>query len=163
MKREKISPRGQELLREMIEMYHPQSVSDIQDMLKNMFAGTMEEMLKAELDSELGYKKNDQAQKETANRRNGSYKKTVQSSYGEIPLDIPRDRNGEYEPELVPKGTKDVSALEEKILSLYAKGTSDRDISATINEIYGFELSHETISNLIPYIRSFTWMRLWCQ
>lgn len=153
MKREKISPRGQELLREMIEMYHPQSVRDIQDMLKNMFAGTMEEMLKAELDSELGYKKNDQAQKETANRRNGSYKKTVQSSYGEIPLDIPRDRNGEYEPELVPKGTKDVSALEEKILSLYAKGTSDRDISATINEIYGFELSHETISNIVDRVQ----------
>ena len=64
---------------------------------------------------------------------------------GEIELNIPRDRMGEYEPELIPKGTKDVSALEEKVLSLYAKGTSDRDISDVINEIYGFSLSHETI------------------
>jgi len=120
MKKEKRNPQGQELLREMIEIYHPQSIKEIQDMLKDMFAGTMEDMLKAELDTEL---------------------------------QIPRDRNGDYEPELIPKGTKDVSALEEKVLSLYAKGTSDRDISDLINEIYGFSLSHETISNIVDRVQ----------
>lgn len=153
MKKEKRNPHGHELLRKMIEMYHPQSIKDIQDMLKDMFADTMEDMLKAELDTELGYGKNSQQPKSTANRRNGSYPKTVTSNMGEIALDIPRDRNGEYEPELIPKGINDVSALEEKVLSLYAKGTSDRDISDVINEIYGFSLSHETISNIVARVQ----------
>ena len=153
MKKEKRNPRSHELIREMIELYHPQSVKNIQEMLKDMFADTMEDMLKAELDTELGYVKNSQGKKTTDNRRNGSYPKTVTSSMGEIELDIPRDRMGEYEPELIPKGTKDVSALEEKVLSLYAKGTSDRDISDVINEIYGFSLSHETISNIVDRVQ----------
>ena len=153
MKKEKQNPREQELLREMIGIYKPQSIKEIQDMLKDMFSGTMEDMLKAELDTELGYKKNDQHPKETKNRRNGSYPKTVRSSFGETELQIPRDRNGDYEPELIPKGTSDISALEEKVLSLYAKGTSDRDISDLINEIYGFGLSHETISNIVDRVQ----------
>lgn len=139
--KEKRNPRSHELIREMIELYHPQSVSNIQNMLK------------AELDTELSYSKNSQDTKTTDNRRNGSYPKTVTSSTGEIELDIPRDRIGEYEPELIPKGTKDVSALEEKVLSLYAKGTSNRDISDVINEIYGFSLSHETISNIVDRVQ----------
>ena len=113
MKKEKRDPRGHELLREMIEIYQPQSIKDIRDMLKDMFADTMEDMLKAELDAELGYGKSSQAPKTTSNRRNGSYPKTVTSNMGELKLDIPRDRNGDYEPELIPKGTSDVSALEE--------------------------------------------------
>ena len=107
MKKEKRNPRSHELIREMIELYHPQSIKDIQEMLKDMFADTMEDMLKAELDTELGYSKNSQAAKPTENRRNGSSPKTVTSSMGEIELNIPRDRMGEYEPELIPKGTKD--------------------------------------------------------
>ena len=107
MKKEKRNPRSHELIREMIELYHPQSIKDIQEMLKDMFADTMEDMLKAELDTELGYSKNSQAAKTTENRRNGSYPKTVTSSMGEIELNIPRDRMGEYDPELIPKGTKD--------------------------------------------------------
>ena len=153
MKKEKRDPRGQELLREMIEIYHPQSIKDIQDMLKEMFADTMEDMLKAELDTELGYEKSSQKPKPTANRRNGSYPKTVTSNIGELSLDIPRDRNGNYEPELIPKGTNDVSALEEKVLSMYAKSMSERDISDVINEIYGFSLSHETISHIVDRVQ----------
>lgn len=122
-------------------------------MLKDLFAGTMEDMLKAELDSDLGYAKSSQEPKNTANHRNGSYPKTVTSGMGEFQLQIPRDRMGEYEPELIPKGTRDVSALEEKVLSLYAKGTSDRDISDVVNEIYGFSLSHETISNIVDRVQ----------
>ncbi len=153
MKKEKRDPRGQELLREMIEIYHPQTIKDIQDMLKEMFADTMEDMLKAELDTELGYEKSSQKPKPTANRRNGSYPKIVTSNIGELSLEIPRDRNGDYEPELIPKGTNDVSALEEKVLSMYAKSMSDRDISDVINEIYGFSLSHETISHIVDRVQ----------
>lgn len=153
MKKEKRDPRGHELLREMIEIYQPQSIKDIQNMLKDMFADTMEDMLKAELDAELGYGKSSQAPKTTSNRRNGSYPKTVTSNMGELKLDIPRDRNGDYEPELIPKGTSDVSALEEKVLSMYAKSMSDRDISDVINEIYGFSLSHETISHIVDRVQ----------
>lgn len=153
MKKEKRDPRGHELLREMIEIYQPQSIKDIQNMLKDMFADTMEDMLKAELDAELGYSKSSQAPKTTSNRRNGSYPKTVTSNMGELKLDIPRDRNGDYEPELIPKGTSDVSALEEKVLSMYAKSMSDRDISDVINEIYGFSLSHETISHIVDRVQ----------
>ena len=153
MKKERLNPRSKELLREMMGMYQPKTVGDIQNMLKDLFADTMEDMLKAELDEELGYAKNSQQPKTTGNRRNGSYPKTVQSNIGEIEVNIPRDRDGEYEPELIPKGTKDVSGLEEKVLSLYAKGTSDRDISEVINEIYGFQLSHETISHIVDRVQ----------
>ena len=153
MKSPRLNAESQSLLRQLIELYQPKSVSDIQEMLKALFAGTMEDMLKAELDSELGYKKNSQESKSTDNRRNGSYPKTVTSSMGEIELNIPRDRKGEYEPELIPKGSHDVSELEEKVLSLYAKGTSDRDISDVVNDIYGFKLSHETISNIVDRVQ----------
>ena len=153
MKKPRLNAESQSLLRQLIELYQPKSVSDIQEMLKSLFADTMEDMLKAELDCELGYKKNSQESKTTDNRRNGSYPKKVTSNMGEIELNVPRDCKGEYEPELIPKGSHDVSALEEKVLSLYAKGTSDRDISDVINDIYGFKLSHETISNIVDRIQ----------
>lgn len=153
MAKEKRDPRKSDLMRQMIELYHPETMGDIQNMLKDMFADTMKDMLQAELDTELGYKKHDQRPKETSNRRNGSYKKSVQSTLGESELEVPRDREGEFEPKLVPPGTKDVSGLEAKILSLYAKGTSDSDISDVINEIYGFDVSHETISNIIERVQ----------
>ena len=153
MKKPRINPEGHELLRQVVEQYQPKTINDIQEMLKDLFADTIEDMLKAELDTELGYAKNSQEPKQNENRRNGSYPKKVTSTMGEIELDIPRDRMGEYKPELIPKGSHDVSALEEKVLSLYAKGTSDRDISDVINEIYGFALSHETISNIVDRVQ----------
>ena len=153
MKKPRINPEGHELLRQVVEQYQPKTINDIQEMLKDLFADTIEDMLKAELDTELGYAKNSQEPKQNENRRNGSYPKKVTSTMGEIELDIPRDRMGEYKPELIPKGSHDVSALEEKVLSLYGKGTSDRDISDVINEIYGFALSHETISNIVDRVQ----------
>jgi transposase-like protein len=71
---------------------------------------------------------------------------------GEVELRIPRDRDGDYEPELIPKGQTDVSGIEEKVLSMYAKGVSDRDISATIDDIYGFKVSAETVSKIVDKI-----------
>ena len=121
MKKPRINPEGHELLRQVMEQYQPKTINDIQEMLKDLFADTIEDMLKAELDTELGYSKNSQDPKQTDNRRNGSYPKKVNSTMGEIELDIPRDRLGEYKPELIPKGSHDVSALEKMFCRSMAK------------------------------------------
>jgi len=126
---------------------------DLQDILKDIFGPLMNDMLQGELDGHLGYEKHDQSPKETTNRRNGTYPKTVRSKMGEIPLSIPRDREGDYEPTLVPNGSRDVSGIEEKVISMYAKGMSDRDISETVEDIYGFRVSHDTISRIIDRIQ----------
>ena len=114
MKKPRIKPEGHELLRQVVKEYQPKTINDIQEMLKDLFADTIEDMLKAELDTELGYAKSSQDPKQTENRRNGSYPKKVNSTMGEIELDIPRDRLGEYKPELIPKGSHDVSSLEKR-------------------------------------------------
>ena len=80
-------------------------------------------------------------------------KKTVRSQLGEIELTIPRDREGDFEPELIPKGSRDISGIEDKVLALYANGLSDRDISETVEDIYGFRVSHETISRIINRVQ----------
>jgi len=143
-KRER-NPERDRLVKQIITEYQPKSIMELQDVLKSIFAPLMEDMLKGELDSHLGYAKNEQLPKTTTNRRNGSFPKTVRSQLGELALDIPRDREGEFEPVLVPNGKKDVSGIEAKVLSMYARGMSDRDISSTVDEIYGFSLSHETL------------------
>jgi putative transposase len=102
--------------------------------------------MQGEMDRHLGYETNDRGAKSTTNRRNGYTEKTVKSSMGEIEIHTPRDRDGSFEPHLIPKRAKDVSGIEDKVLSMYAKGMSQRDIAGTIEEIYGFEISHETIS-----------------
>ena len=152
MARQKRNPAAHELIKQMMAMYQPETMEDVHNMLKDMFSDTLEEMLHAELDSALGYEKHDQSPKQTTNRRNGSYPKTVRGELGETVIDIPRDRNGEYEPVAIPKGISDVSELERKVLSMYSKGTSDRDISDVINDIYGFKLSPETISNIVERV-----------
>jgi transposase-like protein len=146
-------PKLDRLVKELIAVYQPKDFMELQDILKDIFGPLMEDMLKGELDGHLGYQKHDQSPKETENRRNGSYPKTVRSRMGEMTLSIPRDRSGEFEPVLVPNGSRDVSGVEEKVLSMYAKGMSDRDISATVDDIYGFKLSHETISRIIERVQ----------
>lgn len=105
-------------------------------------------MLQGEMDSHLGYESNDYGYKDTDNRRNGYIHKNVETSYGEIPVDVSRDRDASFEPQAIPKRTRDVSGIEYKVLSMYARGMSDRDIADTIEDIYGFKISHETISNI---------------
>jgi len=150
-KKERNEKRSQ-LFRELLAELKPTSAAGLQGSLKEMFGGMLEEMLKAELDEELGYEKHDQTEKATSNRRNGSYEKQIRSSLGEQTLSVPRDRQGLFEPQVVPNGVKDVTGIEEKVLSMYAKGMSDRDISYTINDIYGFEMSHDTISRIVDKI-----------
>jgi transposase-like protein len=140
----------------MMELVREMGITNAQELsnaLRDMFAGTMEDMLKAELDEHLGYEKYDQTPKETSNRRNGTMSKTVRTAHeGEVELQIPRDREGSFEPQVVKKGQNDISEIQEKVMSMYAKGLSDRDISAIIEDIYGFTLSHETISRIVERV-----------
>ena len=137
--------------------YNIKSASDIEAVLLDMFGGFIEQALEAELDQHLGYSRYDFRNKSTSNARNGRQSKTIQTRLGETTIQTPRDRQGSFEPQIVPKRQTNVIGIEEKILSLYAKGLSTRDISKTLAEIYGFETSHETISavtdKVIPLIQ----------
>ncbi len=132
----------------MQEEYDLKSASDVESALLDMFDGFIEQALEAELDQHLGYSRYDFRHKSTSNSRNGRKNTTIQT---------PRDRDDSFEPQIVSKRQTNVIGIEDKILSLYAKVLSTRDISKTLEEIYGFETSHETISNvtdkIIPLIQ----------
>ena len=149
MARKKKELKANELLaRQIIEQYQPETVADMQNALKDIFGPMFETMLQGEMSQHLGYENNERREKETTNRRNGYTKKNVKTSAGEVEIQVPRDREASFEPKLIPKRQRDVSAIEDKVLSMYAKGLSQRDIAETIEDIYGFEISHETISEI---------------
>ncbi len=112
---------AKEQLRQIIKENDLKSAGDVYALLKDSFKGLLQELLEAELDVSLGYDKNEKHGIETDNKRNGHTPKTVKSEFGEFQLDIPRDRNGEFEPEIVPKYCRDISGIEEKVISLYAR------------------------------------------
>lgn len=145
-KRQPMFPR--EIMREFIKQNNIVTADDAQNAVKELFASTLQEMLEAELDHSLGYEKNDAKNKGTENRRNGHSDKTVRSEYGEIELEIPRDRDSEFEPVIVKKHQKNVTGIEEQILALYAKGISTRDIQDHLQQLYGIEVSPTLISNV---------------
>ncbi len=122
----KLVPR--ELLKQFIKENNLKTAEDAQNLVKDLFADTIQELLEAEMDEGLGYEKNDAKNKETDNRRNGHYKKTVRSDYGDVELNVPRDREGEFEPLIVKKRQKNVTGIEDQIIALYAKGVSTREI-----------------------------------
>ena len=128
-------------------------MDDIQDLFKSFVAAALEGGLEAELDEELGYSKYDYRNKETNNIRNGYSKKTMKTSFGGMDIDIPRDRNGDFEPKLIQKHQTTLSGdIEEKIISMYAKGMTENDIAAHIEEIYGLDVSDSTISRVTDKI-----------
>ncbi len=120
-------------------------------------AETIQAALDAELESELGYSKYDTRNKKTENSRNGYSSRTVQGSMGEVEIGIPRDRKGEYEPELVRKHQTDISSIEDKIIFLYSQGVSTREIEKTMQEMYGIEVDDSRVSKItdkiLPVIR----------
>ena len=144
----KESTPGEILAKQIIEQYNPKSVADMQNALKDIFGPMFEAMLQVEMKAHLGYESNDHGAKTTENRRNGYTSKKIKTSGGEVDIKVPRDRDSSFEPMLVPKRKKDVSEIEQKVLAMYARGMSQRDISATIEDIYGFEISHDTISQI---------------
>ena len=152
MARIKRDPKKVALAQAIIDAYNPETVEDMNDALKDLFGPLFESMLQGEMNNHLGYDSNNKGPKETTNRRNGYTKKTLKTSQGEIEIESPRDRDGSFEPVIVPKRKKDVSAIEDKVLAMYAKGMSQRDISSTIEDIYGFSVSHEMISDITDVI-----------
>lgn len=152
MARIKRDPKKVALAQAVIDAYNPETVEDMNDALKDLFGPLFESMLHGEMNNHLGYDSNNKGPKETTNRRNGYTKKTLKTSQGEIEIESPRDRDGSFEPVIVPKRKKDVSAIEDKVLAMYAKGMSQRDISSTIEDIYGFSVSHEMISDITDVI-----------
>lgn len=139
-------------LREMIKEYGIKDMNDVHEFVKMLTAETIQAALDAELENELGYSKYDYKNKQTGNSRNGYSAKTVQGSMGEVELQIPRDRQGEFEPQIVKKHQTDVSAIEDKIIFLYSQGVSTRDIQKTMREMYGIEVDDSRVSKITDKI-----------
>ena len=156
VKRKERNPEEQERrakIRELLQLSGTSSMEDIQNLFKETIAEFMEDGLEAELTEELGYSKYDYKNKETENSRNGYSSKKLRTSYGEVDVSIPRDRKGEFEPQLLKKNQTSISQdIEEKILSMYAKGMSTGDIEAHIREIYGLDVSDTTVSRITDKI-----------
>lgn len=152
---------SKEQIKQIIKEYGLTNGEDIQSALKDMFKDVLQEMLEGELEHELGYEKHDEENKETENSRNGYSKKKVQSEYGEFDINIPRDRNGEYDPIAVEKYQKDVTGLSKQVLKLYAKGMSNRDIYKHMKDLYGVNVNKDKITKItnkiIPQIKE--WQR----
>lgn len=142
-----------ELLRKLIKQYNLKDTKDIKNMLKDLFGNTIQEMLEAELEEDLGYSKYDYKNKETTNSRNGHSKKTLRSDHGKVDIDVPRDREGEFNPKIVKKNQRDVSSIEDQVLSMYAKGMmTTRDIKTHLEDLYVIEASPELVSRITDKI-----------
>lgn len=140
-------------LRELLSAMDVEDMSDLKSLFKEMVGEVLENGLEAELDDELGYTRYDYRNKDTENSRNGHSRKTMKTSAGDIEIAVPRDRNGEFEPRLVKKNETTLSGdIEEKIISMYAKGMTTNDISAHIEDIYGIEVSDSLVSRITDKI-----------
>ena len=143
-----------EIIRGLLEEYDIESAQDIRDALKDLLGGTIREMLEAEMDEHIGYEKSERSDEFDLERnyRNGYKNKRVNSSYGSMSIDVPQDRNSSFEPNVVKKRRKDISVIDRKIISMYAKGMTTKQISETIEDIYGFEASESFISDVTDKI-----------
>ena len=140
-------------IRELLQESNISSMEDIQNLFKETIAEFMENGLDAELDDELGYSRYDYKNKDTDNSRNGHSSKTLRTSFGDVEVSVPRDRKGEFEPQILKKNQTSITQdVEEKILSMYAKGMTTGDIETHVREIYGIEVSDTTVSRITDKI-----------
>lgn len=138
------------IIQQLLQEYDIQSAEDIQDALKDLLGGTIKEMMETEIEEHLGYEKS--ARSDTDDYRNGYKSKRINSSYGSMDIQVPQDRKSTYEPQVVKKRQKDISDIDQKIISMYAKGMTTRQISDTLWDIYGFEASEGFISDVTDKI-----------
>ena len=134
------------LIQGLLQEYDIQSAEDIQEALKDLLSGTLQDMLKTEMDNHLGYDRYERSGE--PNYRNGTKPKTVRSKYGEFEVDVPQYRQSSFEQQVLPKRQKDISAIDVKIIAMCAKGMTTRQISETIEDIYGFEVSEGMASDI---------------
>lgn len=139
-----------QIIQQLLQEYDIHSASDIQDALKDLLGGTIKEMMESEMEDHLGYGRSERSDSDDA--RNGYKQKQVNSSYGSLTIDVPQDRNSTFEPKIVRKRQKDISDIDQKIISMYAKGMTTRQISDTLMDIYGFEASEGFISDVTDKI-----------
>ena len=142
----------EKLAKEMIKNGDVKSAFDVEEKLRKSFGKIIKSMLEAEMNEHLGNEKYKHQDNKEENYRNGYSRKKVKSNLGEIDLDIPRDRNGEFEPVIVPKHSRDISRLETQIIELYGMGNTTRQISDFVESLYGFEVSAEMVSNITDKI-----------
>lgn len=145
-RKERLSEGKKNIIADLIREYDIQSAEDIQDALKDLLGGTLESMLQAEMDQHLGYDEYERS--DNTNSRNGLKSKKVRSKYGEMDINVPQDRESSFEPQIVKKRQKDISSIDDKIIAMYAKGLTTRQISEQIEDIYGFEVSEGMVSNI---------------
>ena len=138
------------IIQQLLQEYDIETAEDIQDALKDLLGGTIKEMMEAEMDDHLGYQKSERS--DSDDYRNGYKSKRVNSSYGSMDIDVPQDRKSTFEPQIVKKRQKDISDIDQKIISMYANGMTTRQISETIEDIYGFEVSESFISDVTDKI-----------
>lgn len=138
------------LIRALLQEYEIESAQDIQDALKDLLGSTIKEMMESEMDEHMGYQKSQRS--DSDNYRNGYKSKQINSSYGSMTIDVPQDRKSTFEPKVVKKRQKDISDIDQKIISMYAKGMTTRQISDTLVDIYGFEASESFISDVTDKI-----------
>jgi transposase-like protein len=132
---------------------NPITKEEVNEVFKDAFSEVFEQIFQAELEGELGYSKYDYKNKATDNSRNGYSKKRLKSDIaGEFEVNIPRDRNGDYEPQMVQKHQRDISSIEDKILSMYAKGMSTEAINSHIEDLYKFSVSKEQVTRITDKI-----------
>ena len=137
------------IIQQLLQEYDIQSAEDIQEALKDLLGGTIKEMMEAEMD-DLGYQKSQRS--DSDDYRNGYKSKRINSSYGTMDIQVPQDRKSTFEPQVVRKRQKDISSIDQKIISMYAKGMTTRQISETLEDIYGFEASEGFISDVTDKI-----------
>lgn len=140
------------LLKQIVKEKGLKTMEDVEDFVKELVGPTIQALLEAELENELGYSKYDYKNKQTSNSRNGSTGKTIRTSHGEVEIQVPRDRDGKFEPMVVKKHQKSVASIEDRIISMYARGMTVRDIQKHLNEIYGIDASPALISNITDKI-----------
>ena len=145
-KREPMSEGKKNIIGMLLEEYDIKSAKDIEDALKDLLGGTIQEMLESEMDEHLGYQEYERS--DNPDSRNGRKTKKIRGSFGETEIEVPQDRDGSFEPKVVKKRQKDISGIEQKIIALYAKGMTTRQISETIEDIYGFEVSDGMVSDI---------------
>lgn len=141
------------IIQSLIAEYDIETAEDIQEALKDLLGGTIKSMMEAEMDEHLGYEPYERCEKD--NYRNGTKRKSVRSRYGEFELEVPQDRNSSFEPQVVQKRQKDISEIDQKIISMYARGLTTRQISDQIEDIYGFECSESFICSFYNIILLF--------
>lgn len=142
-----------EKIRELLQLANIGCMDDIQSLFKETIAEFMENGLEADLDDELGYSRYDYKNKDTDNSRNDNSSKTLRTSYGDVEVSVPRDRKGEFEPQILKKNRTSISQdIEEKILSMYSKGMTTGDIETHIQDIYGITVSDSTVSRITDKI-----------